>query len=109
MAIVVMFVGSLYPAGVLTMDKSQRRLEASLLAQSLLEHHRMIPFEQLAPGPVQALPPEEGTGLFHPTVQVLPVPSQGDGILEVRVSVTWRDHNRPQRTEVSVYVSEFSP
>lgn len=109
LAVIVLFVGTLYPAGVLSMDKSQRRLEANLLAQSLLEDYRSRAFEELKVGSAVRLQPVQGTGLFEPTVTIHPAaglpPSQ---LVEIRVHVLWKDRNGPQSQEVSVYVSQVA-
>ncbi|MGE0492677.1 MAG: hypothetical protein AB7S38_25925 [Vulcanimicrobiota bacterium] len=96
LALVIIFVSTLFPASLIAIGGSENTMQAEELAGSLLESMREVPFEQLAP-----LPPGDFHGdrqVLHYQTEVGPVPdSDPNFIKSLKVTVSWQERGRQRQ------------
>lgn len=95
-SLVILAIMNLYPSAMVAIKRSEGRIQANLVAQSVLERMRTVKFEDLSPGYVPpAGPPFDPVSLdgvtYTPTVEVYdPDPAVGhDFTMAIRARVGW--------------------
>ncbi|MGE0487656.1 MAG: hypothetical protein AB7S38_00425 [Vulcanimicrobiota bacterium] len=91
-SLVVLAIMNLYPAAMVAVKRSEGRIQANLLAQSVLERMRTENYDSLAPGPGPAFAAETHDGTtYTPTVTIFdPDTTPGsDFTMGLRVQVQW--------------------
>lgn len=96
LGLIIVMVANLYPSTLGSVRYTGQRLEANNLASSVIDQQMAVPFDQLLPGPPQALPTVNGKGtVYRPSLEIyLPnEPNTRPGLLiGLRVRVEWVDH-----------------
>lgn len=107
LALMVLMLANLFPSSVLTARRGETRVEADLLAESILAEQMTRPFDELVLGPPTDLSPVAGEGgmTFLPTLEIFQVDTRDVTYLKgLRVTVRWQrqEHKREVVHEVWV-------
>jgi hypothetical protein len=96
LTLVIILIFNLYPTSVASVRVSGQRLQATALADSILDEQMERPFGQLVPAAPVTLPPVAARGAeLQPSLEIYPVTEPGVDpklLVGIRVRVVWTDH-----------------
>lgn len=96
LTLVIILIFNLYPTSVAAVRVSGQKLQATALADSILDEQMEKPFPSLVPGAPVNLPPVAARGAeLQPSLQIFkPVEPGVDPtlLIGIRVRVVWTDH-----------------
>ena len=92
---VALLVLNLFPTSMVTVKKAEQRMQANLLAETLLAEQAAAPFETLlVGGPPLTRTERVGNVEYNTRVVILEIPDRNtDYLKNVRVSIDWKVQN----------------
>lgn len=106
LGLIAIVVLDLFPASMLAARHNEQKMQAEMLAESILADYVAQPFEKLVLGPPQNLAPVTIDGMeFRPRVSIYQVQAHNTDHLRgvtVRIGWTFRQHQRHVERELWV-------
>ncbi|MBI3929335.1 MAG: hypothetical protein HY319_27560 [Armatimonadetes bacterium] len=109
LALVVMLLANLYPTSVLGARQAEDRVEADLLAQSLLSEQMSRPFDELVVGTATDLDPVSSRGTHYQNrLEVFQAGGRGTDYLKgLRITVRWTHGEQEREVVHEVWLADL--
>lgn len=110
LGLIAIVVLDLFPASMLASRHNEQKMQAEMLAESLLATEAARPFDRLVIGPAQPVPPSTVDGVeYRPELEVRQVEDKNvDYLKSVIVRVRWDFRNNRRMVERELWVANVA-